>query len=125
MEDEDYSDLMKGLRKLYVELTGAAVRAHCLYKLVKESDRGSKDFFKHPWKLIPSAREVIGKKRISVEELLALWTPEWKAEGRLSANGSTVKLPAKHAELLKLAPETDINVYELSNHICTLFESAD
>lgn len=118
MDEGDSSTLVKGLEKLYVDLTGAAISSNRIYKAAKKPQ----DFFTHAWKLKPAAREVLGKKRASVEELLAAWLPEWKAEGRLSANGSTVCVAPAQAELLGIKPNSKINVYDLSNKICSLFE---
>jgi hypothetical protein len=117
MDEGESSTLVKGLEKLYVDLTGAAISSNRIYKAAK-----SQDFYTRAWKLKPAAREALGTKRASVEELLATWLPQWKAEGRLSANGSTVCVAPEQADLLGIKPNSKINVYDLSNRICDLFE---
>jgi hypothetical protein len=118
MDGEGSSTLLKGLEKLYVDLTDAAISANRIYKTAKKPQ----DFYTHQWKLRPDVRDLLGKKRASVEELLAAWIPEWKAQGRLSSNGSTICIAPAQAKLLGLEPNSKINVYDLSNRICSLFE---
>jgi len=97
------------LEKMYDDLTDAASRSHRIYKSLQDK------------KLTPEAREILGKKRVSIQELLDLWIPIWKAENRLSANGDVVQVSAVEAKLLKFQPDEKVCVYRLCDHILLLF----
>lgn len=111
--------LQKLLESMYDELTDCAITAKKIYYAAKEPQ----DYFTHEFKLKPAARTLLGVKRISLEKLLALWTPSWKREGRLNHNGSLVRLGKKEAELLGFQPEETLDVYEVCAKAGQLFES--
>ena len=106
------------LEDMYDVLTDAAIGAKKIYYAAKEPQ----DYFTHPFKLKPTARKVLGVKRISLEKLLAQWTPIWKREGRLNLNGSVVRLGKQEAELLDYKPEQEVDVYDLLARAWDLFE---
>ncbi len=109
--------LQKLLEKMYDELTDSAITAKKIYYAAKEPQ----DYFTHEFKLKPAARKLLGVKRISLEKLLDIWIPIWKRENRLNINGSLVRL-GKEAELLGLAPEVEVDVYEVCSRAGSLFE---
>jgi hypothetical protein len=71
------------------------------------------------FKLTKEAREFLGKKRSTLEELAELWLPLWNSQGRVSANGFLVRVPEPEATLLHIHEEVDI--YTLCQHIGLLF----
>lgn len=106
------------LERLYDDLTDAAINAKRIYK----QSRKPTDLFTHSFKLTSAAREVLEKKYASMEELLELWLPRWKSEGRLSANGYWIRLGKEEAELLGLQEEFECDVYTFANHLTRLFD---
>ena len=128
MSDSDHSDeespfntkpLQDLLEKMYDELTDSAISAKKIYYAAKEPQ----DYFTHEFKLTPAARKALGVKRISLEKLLALWTPGWKRENRLNINGRVIRL-GEEAELLGLQPEAEVDVYEVCARAGGLFQPA-
>jgi hypothetical protein len=105
------------LEKMYDELTDCAISSKKIYYAAKEPQ----DYFTYEFKLKPAARKALGVKRISLEKLLAQWTPIWKRENRLNINGSVVRL-GKEAELLGLEPEVEVDVYEVCSRAGGLFD---
>lgn len=120
-EDTSFSTkpLQKLLESMYDELTDCAITAKKIYYAAKEPQ----DYFTHEFKLKSAARNLLGVKRISLEGLLARWTPSWKREGRLNHNGSLVRLGKEEAELLGFQPEEPLDVYEVCARAGQLFES--
>ena len=108
------------LECLYDDLTESAISAKAIYKQAKQST----DLFTHQFKLKKSARAMLGMKYASMEELLDLWLPRWKSEGRLSANGYLVRVGKEEAELLGLRKDSEHDVYSFANHLTRLFEDA-
>lgn len=119
-EDESFSTkpLQKLLEHLYDDLTDAAISAKTIYKEAKKPT----DLFTHTFKLTRAARSVLEMKYASMEEILDLWLPRWKSEGRLSANGYWVRVGREEAELLGFQAESEHDVYTLANHLTRLFE---
>ena len=116
MTDESITEPMQLLlQKMYVDLTDAAISANRIYKATQTP-------FTQVHRLGPKAREALGKKRASTEEILKDWIAEWKAEGRLSANGLYVKVSKAQAELLGI-DETTLDIYDVCAHIGALFEA--
>jgi len=117
-------DIVNKLETIYVDLTEALKSARAV---AKATAKGSKvpakeeDFFTHPWKLKRQHRPAFGKKYISCEEILAGWIAEWKAEGRLSANGRKVRIGKKEAEILGLEEESVVNIYDVTVRCMDLF----
>ena len=117
MDDVNIQNIIGRLESVYADLTTAIRSARKAEKIAAE-----KDFFTHPWKLKRPFRAIIGKKYVSVEELMSEWTEKWKAEGRLSANGLRIRLGKKEAKLLGLEPEKTVSVYEVSSKCMDLFD---
>jgi hypothetical protein len=121
------------LQELYNELTKAAHATNRIYKTAKEPE----DYFTHPWKVSHSLRTALGTKRISLEELLKLWIPKWKSEGRLQTNPITLQLSKEEADLFCFPKEKDkdkdkdkakaqpikVDIYELFHLMMGLFET--
>jgi hypothetical protein len=121
------------LQELYNELTEAAHSTNRIYKAAKEPE----DYFTHPWKVPQSLRTALGTKRISLEELLKLWIPKWKSEGRLQTNPITLQLSDEEAELFGFpkdkgkakdkakakAQPKKVDIYELFRLMMGLFET--
>ena len=107
------------LEQLYDELTEAAHSTNRIYKAAKEPE----DYFTHSWKLCRPLRTSLGTKRISLEDLLKLWIPKWKSEGRLQANPIRVQLLKEEAELLGLPKAKEVDIYELFRLMMGLFEA--
>jgi hypothetical protein len=118
-EEGDFSTkrLQDLLETMYDDLTDAAILAKKIYYASKVP----RDFFTHPFRLHESARRLLGVKRISLEELLKLWIPRWKREGRLNANGSRVRLGKEEAQLVGYEPEEEVSVYDLCSRISDIF----
>lgn len=108
------------LEQLYDELTEVAHSTNRIYKAAKEPE----NYFTHPWKLHRPLRTSLGTKRISLEELLKLWIPKWKSEGRLQANPIRVQLLKEEAELLGLPKAKELDIYELFRLMMGLFETS-
>jgi hypothetical protein len=118
-EDFNTKSLQKLLESMYDELTDCAIASKKIYYAAKEPQ----DYFTHEFKLKPAARKLLGVKRISLEKLLARWTPIWKREGRLNFNGSLVRLGKEEADLLGFQPEETLDVYEVCAKAGGVFES--
>ena len=123
-EEEDSTpfstkSLQNLLESMYDEFTDCAIKAKKIYYASKIPQ----DYFTHEFKLRPAARNLLGVKRISLEGLLARWTPTWKLEGRLNFNGSIVRLGKEEAELLGFQPEDEVDVYDLCVRASEVFES--
>lgn len=121
-EDDTFttSSLQDLLEHLYDDLTEAAISAKAIYKQAKQPT----DLFTHSFKLKKSVRHVLGKRYASMEELIDLWLPRWKSEGRLSANGYLVRVGKEEAKLLGLREDSEHDVYSFANHLTRLFEDA-
>jgi hypothetical protein len=85
------------LESLYDDLTEAARSTNRIYKAAKEPQ----DYFSHEFKLRHDVRDVFGKKYISLEEVLKLWIPRWKREGRLKYNPTRVLLNKEEGRILE------------------------
>jgi hypothetical protein len=120
-EDDTFTTkpLQDLLERLYDDLTDAAISAKTIYKQAKQPT----DLFTHSFKLTRAARVVLERKYASMEDIINLWLPRWKSEGRLSANGYWIRL-GKEAELLGFAPESEHDVYRIASHLTRLFEDA-
>ena len=120
-EDDTFTTkpLQKLLESLYDDLTEAAISAKTIYKQAKQPT----DLFTHQFKLKKAARAILGRKYASMEELIDLWLPQWKSEGRLSANGYLVRV-GEEAELLGLRKDSEHDVYSFANYLTRLFEDA-
>ena len=121
MDDSQTTSLthiIKKLEEVYEDLTATSATAKLIYNAVRD-----KDFFTHPWKLNKRAREVLGKKRVSMEALFAEWIPRWKAEGRLSVNGLQIRLGKAEADLLELKEGELVNIYDLSSKCSSLYDN--
>jgi hypothetical protein len=110
--------MIKKLEEVYEDLTATSATAKLIYNAVRD-----KDFFTHSWKLNKRARELLGKKRVSMEALFAEWIPRWKAEGRLSANGLQIRLGKAEADLLELKEGELVNIYDLSSKCSALYDN--
>lgn len=116
MDDTNIKNIIGRLESVYDDLTAAIRSARNTEKAAKE-----KDFFSHPWKLKREFRPLVGKKYVSVEELMSQWTAKWKAEGRLSANGLRIRPGKKEAKILGLVADEPVSVYEVSSKCMDLF----
>ena len=117
-EDFTAKPLRKALKEVLDTLNDAIGSAKTIYRVAKAAKEPS-DLYTHRWKLTREARKLVKLRYASIEEILDLWIPAWKAEGRLS---ETLRVPAAEAELLGLAPESEVDVYALSNRIPRLFK---
>lgn len=106
MDDFKTDRLQSLLESAYDELTEVALVTRKIYK--------SRSF-----KLTKEAREFLGKKRSTLEELAELWLPLWNSQGRVLANGFLVRVPEPEATLLHIHGEVDI--YTLCEHMGLLF----
>lgn len=116
MDDTNIKSIIGRLENVYDDLTAAIRSARNAEKITKEGD-----FFTHPWKLKREFRPLIGKKYVSVEELIEQWTAKWKAEGRLSANGLRIRPGKNEAKILGLVADVPVSVYEISSRCMDLF----
>ena len=116
MDDTNIKNIIGRLESVYDDLTAAIRSARNTEKAAKE-----KDFFSYPWKLKREFRPLVGKKYVSVEELMGQWTAKWKAEGRLSANGLRIRPGKKEAKILGLVADEPVSVYEVSSKCMDLF----
>ena len=85
------------LESLYDDLTEAARSTNRIYKAAKEPH----NYFTHEFKLRHDLRELFGKKYISLEQVLKLWIPRWKSEGRLRYGPTRVLLNEEEARILE------------------------
>ena len=106
------------LEQLYDDLTEVAHSTNRIYKAAKDPQ----DYFTHPWKLRHDVRGILGTKRISLEELLKLWIPKWKSEGRLRTRPVSLKLTKEEAEMFMLYEAKEVDIYELFRSMMGLFE---
>ena len=116
MDETNIKNIIGRLESVYDDLTAAIRSARNTEKAAKE-----KDFFSYPWKLKREFRPLVGKKYVSVEELMGQFTAKWKAEGRLSANGLRIRPGKKEAKILGLVADEPVSVYEVSSKCMDLF----
>lgn len=113
-------EFTKLLNKIYDDLTEATLSAKSMHTILKEPQ----DLYTHEWRLHTAARNALKMKYASIEKILDLWTAKWKKEGRLSANGYWIRIGQEEAELLGLRAESEVDVYQLANHMTRLFKTA-
>jgi len=89
------SKMQQMLENLYDELSEAARLTNRIYKAAKEPQ----DYFTHEFKLKQEARPTFGKKYISLEQILKVWIPKWKSEGRLKYNPPTLEINEEEARI--------------------------
>ena len=122
------------LEQLYDDLTETALSTNRIYKEAKIPQ----NYFTYSWKLKRSLRNTklfLGIKRFSLEQLLQLWIPKWKSEGRLKVKQSgqsgqsghsgqsiTIELNQQESELLGLRGAKEVNIYELFSLMIGLFQ---
>jgi hypothetical protein len=99
------------LESLYDELTDSIYEMKRLRKKMK----------KGVYHLTKEAQEIFKRKEASVQDLLDFWIPLWKDEGRISHNGSMIRL-GEEARMIREKPETLINIYDLCNSMLLLFK---
>ena len=104
------------LEGLYDELTDVARNTRTIYKNAKSQNR-----FTEERKLKREYREIFGRDKISLEQILGEWIPTWK--GKMSPNGYHIRL-GDEAYLFGLEPEKQVTVYELYSLISSLFKDS-
>jgi len=99
------------LEGLYDEITDSIYEMKSLRKKMK----------KGVYPLTKEAQEIFKRKEASMQDLLDFWIPLWKDEGRITQNGSMVRL-GEEARMIREKPETLINIYDLCNAMLLLFK---
>ena len=104
------------LERLYDELTDTARSTNRIYKIAKKPQ----NYFTYAWKLKKNLQSFAETKKMSLEQLLKLWIPKWKSEGRLK-NG-LVELTDQESRLLGLEEAKVVDVNELFCLMMGLFQ---
>jgi len=107
---------IKLLKIMYNELTETAADSIILYKSVKKTK--NEYLLRHP--LIPEAAAALSINSASLKEILDIWLPTWKSEGRIGIAGRTIRL-GKEAKILGEEPEVIMDVYDVCTRITALF----
>ena len=107
---------IKVLKNMYNELTETAADSMSLYKTVKKSK--NEYLLRHPLK--PEAAAALSLNSASLKEILDLWLPTWKSEGRIGIAGRTIRL-GEEAKILGEEPEIVMDVYDVCIRITALF----
>jgi len=100
------------LESLYDEITDSIYEMKSLRKKMK----------KGVYPLTKEAQDIFKRKEASVQDLLDFWIPLWKDEGRISHNGSMIRL-GEEARMIREKPETLINIYDLCKAMHLLFKT--
>jgi hypothetical protein len=116
--DIDENDCVNSIKNLRKRLSDILHEIDDIVYIIQESE----PLFTRIFPVNGYAIGFLKMETASLSDILNHLMPKWKKEGRILKGGKYVIL-GKEAKLMKLKPETEVNIYDLCNHMMEMLNT--
>ena len=115
---DSFQTINTQLEKVYEQLTEAVAASKTIAAKAKKIEQRVQYTKQYP--LTHDAQSILKREKASLKEVLQIWMPLWKEEGRVYEKGRMIRVGIE-GRLFGLKPELKVDIYELCKKMMCLF----